>query len=68
MGLACWSFILAATGLLVGVPLSIKGLFSERGWQRWLGIPGLLLNLAIFPLAGITERLVGMAVNLTFEP
>jgi hypothetical protein len=68
MGLTCWSFMLAATGLLVGVPLSIKGLFSGRGWQRWLGIPGVLLNLAIFPLAAITERVVGAAMNLMFRP
>jgi hypothetical protein len=68
MGLACWSLVLAATSLLVGIPISIKGLFSERGWQRWLGISGVLLNLAIFPAGGITMRLVAAVMNLTFEP
>ena len=67
MGLAVWMFEFAGIGLFGGVPISIAGMAFGQGWQRWLGILGLLLNLAVFPVSAMAMSLVAWACGLTIS-
>jgi hypothetical protein len=67
MGIAVWIFELAGVGLFVGVPVSIAGMVLDRGWQRWFGVLGALLNLAIFPVGVMAMDLAVRAFGLTIS-
>jgi len=64
---AVWGFELAALGLFVGVPISIAGFFLGGRSHRWLGILGVLLNLAIFPVSMVAFEIMVLAMGLTIN-
>lgn len=68
MGLCCRQFLIAAAGLFVGFPISIVAVRQGKGPQRWLGILGVLLNLAVFPVGEVVMGYLTLAMNLTWEP
>jgi hypothetical protein len=67
MILALWLFHLAATGLVVGVPISIAGVFLDKHWKWQLGILGVLLNLAVFPVGIMAFQFVVWAWGLIID-
>ena len=58
MGQAVLLILAGAIGLIVGVPVSIAGIFVGRGRQRWLGVLGVLLNVIIIPVGVMALLLV----------
>ena len=68
MGQVAVAFLLATTGLVVGVPLSYVGLFfSRRPLCLCLCIFGVLINLAVTPVYLTTFRLVCRMMNWTLD-
>lgn len=67
MGHACYLFLFVAIGLFAGFPMSILAVFREKGSQKWLGVLGMLLNLAVFPAGCWTLRFLAYVMNLTLE-
>ncbi len=60
-------FFWAAAGMLVGVPISIAGIFLDRGRKKWLGVFGVVLNLAIFPACMAAMETVIWAMGQTLD-